>query len=222
MKKPLEEAEAILARMMNALTMRLPGKGRPAAEFRVAMGNLMANLEDRIDDETVGTELLNVFDLAREAGGTLDSFDDVRLAMLDEQAPVYVFGQALVLGGLVFSLTEQCKLLSVMTFVSRDDVQVMIKRMIPVLDTTKLETAERLDGQNYQNVIALSASLMQHLAVTERQLPRLVHFHFPTRLPSLYLSHRLYWVGSRSDEIAAENKTIHPAFVQATVKALSA
>jgi prophage DNA circulation protein len=76
-------------------------------------------------------------------------------------------------------------------------------------------------SKDYQNFVGLAALLVQHLSATERQLPRVVSYRYPVNFPALTLSNRIYGVGSRSDELIAENKTVHPAFMQRNVIALS-
>ena len=71
-------------------------------------------------------------------------------------------------------------------------------------------------------MVQLSALLIQHLSATERQLPRIVKYHMPINYPALALSNRIYGDGSRSDELVAENETVHPAFMQRDIIALSA
>lgn len=221
MKSDYEEALAIIDNLSRALTLRLPSSGRAASDARLALGDLHADLEDIIDDQMLGTKLQNCFALIRTAGGTIDTFDDARIAMLDEE-PIYPLGLMIKSSSVVFSLVEQGNLIAVMTFASREAVQLMINRMVKVIDVIKLDIAELLNGIDYQNVIRLSAALMQHLSATERQLPRVVRFSFGTNFPALYLAHYIYHDASRSDELIAENRVIHPAFFMSqNVKALS-
>jgi prophage DNA circulation protein len=52
-------------------------------------------------------------------------------------------------------------------------------------------------------------------------LPRIVNYQMPINYPALALANRIYADGSRSDELIAENETVHPAFMQRDVIALS-
>jgi prophage DNA circulation protein len=53
------------------------------------------------------------------------------------------------------------------------------------------------------------------------QLPSLVAYSFPRSLPSLTMSWRLYADIAHADELVAQNKVIHPAFMPASGVALS-
>ena len=53
------------------------------------------------------------------------------------------------------------------------------------------------------------------------QLPSLVSYSFPRSLPSLVKAWRLYADSARADQLVAENKVIHPAFMPASGIALS-
>jgi prophage DNA circulation protein len=59
------------------------------------------------------------------------------------------------------------------------------------------------------------------LSSVSRQLPRVVQFEFNDFFPSLALANRIYQDASRYEEIAAENETINPLFVQRLIKGLS-
>jgi prophage DNA circulation protein len=78
-----------------------------------------------------------------------------------------------------------------------------------------------ITGTNYEYLVALSAALIQHLAATERMLPRLVSYQLAASLPALTVANLLYGDGARFDELIAENKTVHPAFMQRDLVALS-
>jgi len=51
-------------------------------------------------------------------------------------------------------------------------------------------------------------------------LPRVVYYNLRP-LPALATSYRIYSDASRFDEIVADNKVVHPAFVRGTVRALT-
>ena len=73
-----------------------------------------------------------------------------------------------------------------------------------------------------QALIGLHAAVASDLATRALPLSRLVSFTFARRFPALWMAQRIYQDGSRANEIIAENKVVHPAFVQATIEALSA
>jgi prophage DNA circulation protein len=52
-------------------------------------------------------------------------------------------------------------------------------------------------------------------------LPRMVSYQLPASLPALTVANLLYGDGARFDELIAENGTVHPAFMQRDLVALS-
>jgi len=218
--KELKEAMALIDRMLDALQKGIPTRGTSGVELRRVVGNFQAHEVELIESFTIGTELFKCFEQARLAGATFDSLDGVRVAMLAEQ-PVFNFGKAAKLVGLMFSFVEQCLLVSKMVFDSRTDVEVMLVRKNFIIETLKLEVSELLDGTDYQALTTLAAALVQHLAVTERKLPQIVNYDMPTVRSALSLSNYFYGNGSRFDELIKENKIIHPLFFTRDVHALS-
>lgn len=216
----IREALGILGRMLDALMKGLSSKGEDGSKLRSAVGDLRMDAPDLVKAETIGTELYTVFELARVSGADLVSFDRVRVAMLAER-PKADFGTAVAMTGIVFSLVEQCKLIAVTKFVSRFDVEDMMTKMVVVIEDVKLGISDLIDGVCYTLTVKLAADLIQHLAATERQLPRIVYYESPAVLPSLHLANFFYGDGSRSDEITAENRVIHPAFCPRLIRVLS-
>lgn len=219
----IDAAIEMLDRMITALlnTTKSAGAGRTGSDLRHAAGKLVANAADLIHDETIGTDLLDVFEKARLAGASIETMNYVR-QIVEAETPTDEFCETIKLAGIVFTLVEQSKIITSLTFKSRSDVQIMMSRMLPIIDDIKLEVSDLLDGMNYQYVIALSASIVQHLSATERMLPRIVNYEMSDNLPTLTLANRFYADASRSDELIGENKTVHPAFVSRHVMALSA
>jgi hypothetical protein len=221
--KELREVLALITRMLGALQKSVPTRGVEGSEFRRVCGNFLAHDVELVEANTIGTKLFECFEQARIAGAGLSVFDTVRETLLLEQ-PLYSFGRSAKLTGMVFSFVEQCTIISKTTFFSRTDVDAMIIRMAKVIETLKLEVAELLDGMDYRNLTALASMLTQHLAVTERKMPRVVEYEFKIIPNSLYLANYLYGEANnsdRSDELEDENKVIHPAFFPRTIRALS-
>jgi hypothetical protein len=190
------------------------------ANLRIAVGKLFSDLDESISKFALGDELYTCFEQARLAGATLNSMDNVRNAMFAE-APVYLLGVTIVNAAIIFSIVEQSQIIATIEFDSRASVDDVIVRMNAAIENIKLNKADSFVVNDYQNFIALSALLIQHLAVTELQLPRIVRYQMPINYPALTLSNRIYGDGSRSDELIAENKTVHPAFMQRDIIALS-
>jgi hypothetical protein len=219
-RKHLDEALHILDVTLDALLTGLPTSGRSGFDIRRMVGELRATAPASIEAGTIGTDLYACFEQAYASGVTMVQMDAVRKDLLIE-APVYDLGASLKSAGIVFSLVEQSRIIAAMEFQSRGDVDAMLAKMVDVIETIKLEVSELFYGTNYQTVVALSASLVQHLADTERQLPRIICYETVVSLPALTAANLLYGDGARYDELIKENKTIHPAFMQRDLVALS-
>jgi prophage DNA circulation protein len=212
------EARAISARLTQVL-VAFPLTGLAGANLRTAVGELLADFYDLAQGATVGTHLLACFDLAREAGATLPVYDNVRIAA-EAEAPQFALGQAVVNAAIIFTLAEQTQIITAMTFESRSDVDKLMDTLAVTIDEIKLRGSESFTVNDYRNVVAMSALLIYHLSATERQLPKLVAYQLPDNLPALALSNYIYGDGTHSDELVAENGTVHPAFMQRAIVAL--
>jgi prophage DNA circulation protein len=212
------EARAICLRL-TAVLIAFPLVGLAGANLRTAVGKLLANFYELAEGGTVGTQLLLCFDLAREAGANLTLMDSVREAA-EAEAPVYSVGVAVVNAAIIFTLVEQSQIIAGMTFASRGEVDALMDAMSIIIDEIKLRGSESFSVADYRNVVSLSALLIYHLSATERQLPRLVAYQLPDNLPALTLSNFIYGDATHSDELVAENDTVHPAFMQRAIVAL--
>ena len=222
--KKTERAEAteLSLRIMEQLTtFSVSSFSTAAAAMRLTIGQYMSNFTELQLGTTVGTELFACFEAARTAGATLGTMDRVRETMFVE-TPTFPLTVAIVNAAIIMSFAEQCQIISVTEFVSRTELDVIIDKMVPIIDNIKINWSDSFVIRDYQNFIAVSALLIQHLSATERQLPRIVQLSFPVNYPSLALANRIYGDGSRSDELIAENKTVHPAFMARDIRALSA
>jgi prophage DNA circulation protein len=219
-KPEYSEALGICQRLMKQLVNFSISPGLDGANLHTAVGTLLGNLSVLIDNQTVGAQLLLCFDYARIAGATLNVFDNVREAAAAE-LPQYSLGIRIINAALILSLSEQSQLITAMTFASRNDVDELMDAMSIIIDDIKLRGSETFAVNDYRNVVALSASLIYHLSATERLLPQIVSYQMPINYPALALANRIYGDASRSDELIAENKTIHPAFMQRDIIALS-
>lgn len=220
-KSERTEALDISRRMMTALMGFQIEIGGAGADLRSAVGKFLANFSVLIDSRVLGTELFACFEAARATGATLVSMNNVRVAMFAE-APAFPLGLSIANGGIIFSFVEQCQIISRLTFRSRPQVEVLLDEMVTIIEAIKLNKADSFAASDYENVVALSALLVQHLSATERQLPRIVNYRMPVSYPALALANRIYGDGARSEELVAENEAVHPAFMQRDVIALSA
>lgn len=221
LKSERSNALEISKRLMTALmSFQISSQGTAGADLRSAVGNFLVNFSELMDTYTLGASLYACFEQARLAGATLNSLNNVRLAMFAE-APVYPLGKVIVNAAIIFSFVEQSQIITRMTFASRIEVDTLMDQMGVIIETIKIEKADSFVSSDYQNFVALAAVLVQHLSATERQLPRVVQYNLAVSYPSLNLANRIYGDATRSDELIAENDTVHPAFMQRDVIALS-
>jgi hypothetical protein len=223
--KRSERAEAVEISkhiMAQLVTFPVASFSQPAVDMRLAMGKYMANFQSlTLENEFLGTELNDCFEKARLAGATINTMDRARNAMFREPAPQHRFSKGVIIAAIIFSFVQQVKILIAMEFKSRGEVVAMIDKMLPIIDTIKVNWGAFFFIEDYQNFVALSALLVQHLSETERQRPRIIQMKFPIHYPALSLANRVYGDASRSDELIAENHTVHPAFMPLDIQALS-
>lgn len=219
-KSELTEAKEIAGRMMTELMQFPITSNVDAAKLRTAVGRFMVDFSMLVDTKVIGTELFACFEQARAAGATLNTMDRIRISLFAE-SPLYNLGLVVVNAGILFSFIEQSQLIAVMNFSSSGDVDDLMDAMNKIIDDIKLNKADSFASSDYQNFVFLAALLIQHMSATERQLPRVIQYHWSVNYPALTLSNRIYGDGSRSDELIAENNTVHPAFMQRDIVALS-
>jgi prophage DNA circulation protein len=71
-------------------------------------------------------------------------------------------------------------------------------------------------------MLALHAAVTRDLTQRGRPLPRMVSYNTAASLPALALANRIYGDASRTDELIAENRAVHPLFMPAAGRALTA
>jgi hypothetical protein len=220
-RSELSNGLEISKRLIDALmSFSISSQGTAGADLRSAVGKFLSNFSELVDTYTLGVSLYDCFEQARLAGATLNSMDNVRLAMFKE-TPTFPLGKAIVNAAILFSFVEQSQIIAKMLFASRVQVDTLMDQIGVIIETIKIEKADSFVSSDYQNFVALSALLVQHLSATERQLPRVVEYVMPVHFPSLALANRIYGDASRGDELTAENQTVHPAFMQRDIIALS-
>lgn len=77
------------------------------------------------------------------------------------------------------------------------------------------------DDEAYQSLKALRAAVVQDLNTRAALLPTMVVVRTAEPIPALLLAHRLYDDIGRTDELVAEARPVHPAFMPTAFKALS-
>lgn len=218
----LNEAVAVLGRMLDALASCAPTqRGRPGSDLRRAIGDLRADAAMLIAAATLSATLINCFTLARLAGATLLTMGAVRTE-IEGEMPAGLAGVAVAQAGIRFALAQEARIVAAVVFTSRQDVDATLARFNDAFADAEEYAADNLDAANYQALVALHASVTRYLVDTARPLPRMINFEFPQRMPALTMANRIYADASREDELIAENKAVHPAFMPRQIKALSA
>src|SRR5262249_19454530 len=150
--------------------------------------------------DTLGAPLDNVFDLVQQAGATYGAFGAVR-DQVELEAPATLGGNLAKNLANDWCLTMQGGCIAGMTFHSPGQVeQVIATLQQPFYDAEEI-AADSMDPMTFQNLIALHASITNHLVRTALPLPRLIGYQFADVLPSLVIAYRLYGDAGRADEV---------------------
>jgi hypothetical protein len=220
LKTELEEINAIVGRI-TANLMKGNATGAAGSAVRQACGDLNARNSLYVVDGTFANRLLNCFRLATAAGMTLDWMDDVLTGLVNEQ-PSTLMSTSVVQNSLIISIAQDGRIIAATVYVSRDDVDTTMQRMNTWFETIKDIIADTMSGPAYETFITLIGAITRHLTDSARPLPRMLRYDLATTMSGLVASQYIYGDGSHSEELAAENKVIHPLFCPRTLRALSA
>jgi len=86
--------------------------------------------------------------------------------------------------------------------------------------TTEI-AADDLDAATYMALTRLHGDVTTHLAARGRELPRVIAYSMQAVMPSLRLAQRAYADPKRYQEMIAENRVVHPAFMPRNGKMLA-
>ena len=215
------EAAPLIQRVLVYLNKIIPPSGRPVSDARTAIGDLYVDVYGLLIADALGAPLDNVFDLVQQAGATYFAFGAVR-DRIELEEPTTLGGNLARNLCIDWCLTMQGVCISGMTFTSRSQVEQTIATLQqPFYDAEEI-AADSMDQMTFQNLIALHASITNHLVQTALPLPRMIGYQFADVLPTLVISYRLYGDASRADEVRDENEIVHPAFCPTIGQALSA
>ena len=217
----ISEAVAILTRMLTVLLGALQSStGRGGSALRYAVGDLQATAQKAIGTAALGAPLVRCFGLAWRAGATPEDIDAVRLAMQAETT-AGLAGVIVTNLGIRLALATESLILTTTTFTSSQDVFAVLDRTGAAFDAAEEYAADNRDAANYQALIGLRAATVRDLTIRAAMLPRRTTYTLPRGTTSHVLANRLYGDARRADELRAENKIIHPAFMPASGSALS-
>jgi len=217
----VNEAVPICNRVLGYMLQITATRGRTGADMRTAIGDFLANCATLLRNDLAGPPLSDIFDKSRLAGITLTQLDAVRAKAVAE-TPKSV-GAILIQNSLInYTLVVESRVIAGMTFISREDVDAMKLRMNDAFAPMEEIAADEMDQMTYAALVRLHAAVTFYLVETARPLPQMLAFQFyQPSIPTLIAAYRLYSDASRADEIRAENKCVHPAFLRPTGRALS-
>lgn len=219
-KADINEAVPLVQRLMTNLATTIADKDLSGSTARTAIGDVMTNAPLLIGSGLIGPRIDTCFDLCRQANATLPQFEDVRRDLAAE-AP-YTLGAQLIRDySTQIALAHEGKIISTMTFKSRQDVDALILALQQPFGDAEELAADTMDAMVYRGLVELHAAIVNYLTTTGQRLPMMVDYVFAAPLPTLVISQRLYYDASRYDEIRNENKVVHPAFCPPSGQALS-
>lgn len=209
-------------------------QGSNAAIYRREIGYMRANAEFYVRNGGLSTPLLALFTDTRLMGATYETFDIVRVELTTFPHIYGNIATAIQDASLIYTISQQVRILAGMTFTNRDEVNKYMIAVVNSFEPVLHELNDFGDPTTGFAFIRLKAACIRDLGERGRLLPYVVYYSWQKSFPALTMANRLYpdatlappMQGSdtsdRSDEIVAENKVIHPAFLPLTIRALSA
>jgi len=217
-----EDAANMLEGLMNYIIKSVPpGISDATNTLRRLASTLRDHAEEAVRGDTLGTDLAQIYLAADVAGATYAGIEATRQYLMSQIANKSVLTQAIFRSALIMTLALQSKIVGRIAFQTQTQVQNMLIHMRDAFDAAKAIGIDEIDVLVYQAITAMGGAVMNHLATTELQLPRLMAYRTPMPMPSLYLANRIYADASRSDEIEAENGVVNPAFCPMNLRVLS-
>jgi hypothetical protein len=218
----VEEAAAMLRKYLDILLSSIPpSPTRNRNTVRRLIAVLRQNAEAEIRGETLGSQLAEINLAADAAGANYSGVEQAREFLMTQVASRSTFTQIVFRGALIMTLALESKIVARTRFKTQTQARNMMLHMRDAFDAAKAIGIDEVDVLVYQAVATMGGALINHLALTELQLPRMVTYETAINMPSLYLANRIYQDTTRADEIEAENDVVHPAFMPRTLRVLS-
>lgn len=216
----MREIDEILTRMCDKILAFAVMRGRPGADLRTAVGRLITNIEESVFDNSLPDKMYAVFNAAYVAGITVAGLEPV-LAQLRVEAPTTNGSTWTTQAAIYLTLATESRVISDIDFASRDDIVPVQYQMKINFDQAKEWSADEEDNIVYAKLVDLAAKLTRYLAAEALPLPTIVYYDMRPQ-PALSMSYRVYADASRTEELMADNKVVHPAFMRGVFRALSA
>jgi prophage DNA circulation protein len=220
-KTDAQEAATICEAVLVTLLAQTPASGALGANLRTAINSFRVNAVSLLMADAAGPPLQQIFQLAQQNGIPLPQMDYVRTVTV-AQSPTLP-GAVLIWNALIeFAFATEALIIASTTFVSRSDVEATRATVKAAFEPMEEAVADANDNVGYLALVSVHAAISYHLTVTAEPLPEIVTYTFSAIEPSLALAYKLYTDASRADQLVAENKVVHPAFMPLCGRALSA
>jgi hypothetical protein len=216
------EIKGIVNRLMDSLSSLISSQTAKlnSIHLRKAIGDMRANYMIYLREKTFSEKLLECFTIARESEAKLAGFINVHRSLFAEK-PQGQICNAIVQAAIGYCLSAESRIITGITFKSRDDAETILKSMKASFDAARDLSADAPDSDTYKALTFLSGALTNHLMTQALELPRIVKFSLKVPLPALALSNRIYYDANRWEEIIEENRIVHPAFCPREIRGLS-
>lgn len=224
----MKEALAIVQFFALAIITTVPGSqsGRASSDVRRKANDLYTNAELLLRAGTlnsglrIGDAMLDVIATAIEAGATFDNMYRVLndlYALPSNTLP----GKASSDAGIIYLLAALVQITANTVFVSREDVNSYLNRMMKGFTPAVETLADRGDVQTYREVLTLQAAMIRDMTQRSRPLPTIIVYSTASPYPALKLANWRYPDATRTKgfdtdmrvtELINENKIVHPGF----------
>jgi len=218
-----DEADEVLAIVQRigpvVMSSAVDMSGNNGASLRRLVGMMVADY-NMVNMPTFAIVFGLCLDVARRCSATVVTMDRVRKAALAE-TPVSLQATQTILAIVRLTLACEGRILSTMTFRSRDEVEAISVAVNAAFEQTSEIAADDLDVDTYMKVIRLHGDITAFLANQGRLLPRIITYQYQMVMPSLRMAQLVYAEPSRHTELINENAVVHPAFMPLIGKMLA-
>lgn len=224
----LNEAMSLVSNVvLSGLLKLIEGQsGVSGAQLRYQCGYLSANggliLSRTTDgDNTFWILLAQCFDTAQSIDTVSFELMEGLRVTIDQVSAASLVAIAVKNFSVRMALAEEALILANTVFTSRQQIDTYFNTINIAFDSAERIAADNKDNVAYVALLSLHAAVSNDLATRSRPLPKIVTYAFPSVRPSLRIAQALYQDPSRSGELIAENRPIHPLFMPAVGRALS-
>ena len=171
--------------------------GRASADVRRKANDLYTNAEWLLrygtlsDGSHIGDAMLGLVTTAIDAGATFDNMHRVLRDLKRQQANTLP-GVACSDAGIIYLLAALVQITAKTEFISREDVNSYLLRMLEGFTPTVEVLADRGDVQTFREVLAMQAAMIHDMTQRARPLPTIIAYSTATAYPALKLANWRY------------------------------